>query len=409
MSLCFTPIVFVLLSLLAGSSAAQSLITVDDSGGADFSSISDALAAASPGDRILVAEGQYAAFTLDKAVTLVGEGAGELPQVSGLVLVTTTSGATISTLQFERLHVLGAAGTVLFEGVTVVQPALAPCPATLVEASERVAFSVCNLLGGPGDSACTSAGIEVRTSFVLLTDCIIVGGVGADDALDAGDGAPGVLFQAGATADVVHSIVTGGAGGRATAPGGMGGDGGPALRVMSGASARVLTHDDHDLFAGAGGVGSVPGALAPYTLDGAGTLLSSSATYVPPSFDPLLTLTFSAPELAFQRLLVDDEFGLKMILKLFGEPGEQQVVVGSLVRAAFTIPSVVDGLVWLDPSAAFLLAPVTSLGLKVPVSFSFPLPVSPQLAGIGATFQTFSATGGSPPWRATPPTWLVLD
>ena len=99
----------------------------------------------------------------------------------------------------------------------------------------------------------------------------------------------------------------------------------------------VLTHDDHNLYAGTGGAGSVPGADAPYTVDGAGTLLSSGATYVPPSFDPLLTHTLASPELAFLRLIEDDEFGSKMILKLFGEPGESQLLVGSLVPAAFTV------------------------------------------------------------------------
>jgi hypothetical protein len=394
---------------LAAPAAPQALLTVDDSGGADYTGIAEALAAAAPGDRILVAAGQYAAFTLDKAVVLVGEGAGALPQVAGLVLVTTTAGGTISTLGLERLHVQGAAGTVLIEDVNVIRPALAPCPAVLVEDSERVAFAGCSMQGGPGDPNCSPPGVEVRDSVVLLTDCVITGGRGANDPLDPGDGAPGVLLQAGADVDVVHSVVTGGTGGKATAPGGTGGGGGPGLRVLAGAAARVLTHDDHNLYAGDGGAGSVPGSIAPFTADGDGVLLSSGATWVPPAFDPALALSFALPELAFLRVVYDDEFGPKQILKLFGVAGEPQVVVGSLVPAAFTAPALVDGLVWLDPGVAFLLAPVSALGLKVPVNFSFLLPPNPLLAGLGATFQAFSDTGGSPPWRATPPSWIVLD
>ncbi len=401
--------VIALLALLAAPATPQSLLTVDDSGGADFTTIADALAAAAPGDRILVLEGDYAAFTLDKQVVLVGEGAGPIPRVTGMVLVTTPAGATVAHLQLQRLHVLGAAGTLLLDNVTVQDAQQSGCPTTLVEASERVAFQGCDLVGAPGSATCHSEGVVVRGSSVLLTDCVVIGGRGANDPLAAQDGRPGVLTEDGAVVDVVHCVVRGGDGGKATQPGGAGGDGGPALRVSAGTQVRVLTHDDHNLYAGLGGTGSVPGADAPFTLDGAGVLLSSGATYVPPTFDPALALTFAAPELAFLRVVYDDEFGPKQVLKLFGVPGEPQVVVGSLVPAAFTVPTLVDGLVWLDPGAAFMLVPVTALGLKVPVNFSFTLPANPLLAGLGAVFQAFSATGGSPAWRATPPSWIVLD
>jgi len=402
----------VLLVLLRGAAAAQSLITVDDSGGADFTSIADALAAAAPGDRILVQAGDYAAFTLDKNVVVVGEGSGEIPQVSGLVLVTTTSGATVVNLQLQRLHVQGAAGTLLFDMVIVRDEQLSGCPTTLVEASERVAFQRSSLNGAAGSATCASEGLVARSSYVLLADCTVEGGRGASDPLAGQDGRPGVLSEDGAVVDAVHCIVRGGDGGKGTQPGSTGGDGGPALRVTSGTQMRVITHDDHNLFGGlggAGGVGGVPGSVAPYTVDGAGTLLSSGATYVPPTFDPALDLAFVTPELAFMRVVDGDQIQPTRIIKLYGVPGESQMVLGSLVPAAFTVPGLVDGLVWLDPGTAFFFVPATTLGLKAPVNFSFVLPVNPALAGLGATFQAFSETGGAPPWRATPPVWIVLS
>lgn len=48
-----------MLVIAYGSSARGATITVDDSGGADYTSIGEALAAAASGDTVLVADGTY--------------------------------------------------------------------------------------------------------------------------------------------------------------------------------------------------------------------------------------------------------------------------------------------------------------------------------------------------------------
>jgi len=65
-----TAAVPLLLSLFASSAAASTWV-VDDSGGADFTTIQAAVDAASPGDVLLVQAGSYAAFTLDRDLSIL--------------------------------------------------------------------------------------------------------------------------------------------------------------------------------------------------------------------------------------------------------------------------------------------------------------------------------------------------
>ncbi len=394
---------------LAGPATAQVFHTVDAQGGADFTSIGAAIAAAAPGDRILVAAGNYAAFTLDRHVVLLGASTGPRPKVAGLTVVSVPAGAFVANLELQRLAVLNSFGTLRFENVFVFDATLGACPSALVQDSERVVFESCFFIGQDGTAACDTEGLVVRGAYVVVSDTNVFGGKGyRGDPAGGRDGRPGLLVEAGAVVDVPHSLVIGGAGGNGLA-GLPGGDGAPAMRILPGCLVRAVSHPDHGMAGGAGGLGSPPGAAATYTVDGGGTVTLSSITMVPAAIDPALAASFPVPEQAFLRMIESDDGGRKEILKLFGTPGQPQLVLASLVPAAITAPALVDGLVWLDPGTAFLIAPVIALGLEDPVNFSFPLPSAPALLGTSAVFQAFSQVGGSPPWRATNPSWILLD
>ncbi len=75
----------VLLALLLPSVAGAGTLVVDASGGGDFPDLPPAIAAAAPGDTIVVRDGVYSAFTVGKPLVLVAE-AGQTPAAAAAVV-----------------------------------------------------------------------------------------------------------------------------------------------------------------------------------------------------------------------------------------------------------------------------------------------------------------------------------
>jgi hypothetical protein len=102
--------------LLAG------VITVDDSGGADFLDLPEAVAAASPGDTLLVHPGTYSAFAIDtKPLTVLGLAAGQV-QVLGESLVYSVAAQTmvvLCRLDFEHLTLSSCTGPVVLDELRI--------------------------------------------------------------------------------------------------------------------------------------------------------------------------------------------------------------------------------------------------------------------------------------------------
>ncbi|WP_193746363.1 right-handed parallel beta-helix repeat-containing protein [Demequina aestuarii] len=80
------------LTLVSATTASAATLTVDDDGPADFASISAAVAAATPGDVVTVAAGSYTEdVTVDKQLSIVGDGAGTTSVVGDWLLSAPTS------------------------------------------------------------------------------------------------------------------------------------------------------------------------------------------------------------------------------------------------------------------------------------------------------------------------------
>jgi hypothetical protein len=121
------PIVSVFSIALLSTSALGGVITVDDSGGADFLDLPPAVAAAQDGDTILVHPGLYSAFALQaKSLTILGLASGQV-RVFGLStvsLVPAGSDVALVDLDVDFLHLLDAPGTIVLDGVRVLGPTL---------------------------------------------------------------------------------------------------------------------------------------------------------------------------------------------------------------------------------------------------------------------------------------------
>jgi hypothetical protein len=113
--------------LLAAPSRAD-VITVDDDGGADFGDMPQAVAAAAPGDTLLVHPGQYSSFTIDaKPLTVLGLASGQVivAGTSRVTGVTAPSRVVLCQVDFERLALSGNSGAVILDEVRVFGPEVA--------------------------------------------------------------------------------------------------------------------------------------------------------------------------------------------------------------------------------------------------------------------------------------------
>ncbi len=400
----------VLALLIAGPVlSAQMTWSVDAGGGGDFLEIADALASplVADGDTLHVSTGTYAGFTLDRDLTIVGDDVK--PQVTGPVTVQTPAGATLSRLRVPSLHLLGCQGVVLLHRMRVAGVAGGASPTFLIENCQTVLSGGGLHQGKPGDGTGASPGLIIRASDVWAWQGNTIGGAGFGAALLAEDGAPGIVVESGSTVRLSHLDASGGAGGTSTFAGGTGGDGAPALRIEPGATCIVAGHDDSPLLPGAGGGGAFPGQPAPFAIDGGGDLTLSGLGPTP--LDPALTVTVPDPLISFLRMLplADPEPAPDEKLQVYGPPGQFLWLLGSLVPAHFTLPGLVDGPLYLDPTTAFLFIPVTALTLENPVTLEFEVPENPSLTGVVAHFQAFADREANAPWQATNPVHIVVN
>ncbi len=259
------------LAALAPASAAQANVwVVDDTPGpgVDFADVAPAVAAASPGDLVLVKAGTYGAVTIVGGLALIAEN-GASVLVASLTVENVPAGEQVLVRGIDvdgcLTRVRSCAGHVRFEDCTLgtVNP-LFPMFSdgqTRVEDSARVSFLRCTILGACAISAPTiletGAALVVRSSQVHLFDC----------AIESGD-----FFGAGAFVDRSFAFFSG-----CSIEGGFGwdgdcfsppADGAAGLWIDPGADPEAVYLLDTTLVGGAGGAdpcsfGSGPGAPGP--------------------------------------------------------------------------------------------------------------------------------------------------
>ena len=287
------PIAPLCLALLLPSAAAGQVLVVDDGGGADFTAIQDAVAAAAEGGTVLVKAGSYDGVAIDgKALTVVAE-AGQAVQLGGAVTVTNlAAGQTVvlhglaassAPKKLEaRLEITDCAGDVWVEdcafsaaaGFELATSPISPEPVAVVRNSDRVSLTRCTLKGtdglAGGFSVVHAGGALLAVdSDVALYECDLQGGRGSDAFVNpvdlvfpGGQGGRGAEVQGGALF-VSGSSVRGGDGGSGlsfvwSCP--AAGDGGDGLLLASGAP-QATSLDT--LFAGGAAGPSPPSGCSP--------------------------------------------------------------------------------------------------------------------------------------------------
>lgn len=235
---------------------------VDDSGGAgvNFTDIGSAIAAASPGDRVLVRDGTYAAFTLDKGLFVLGTG---LVQTGNVTVTGVPQGsvAALANLRTRQISVNACGGPVLFDSIlaTTTPAAIfssAQYDLAVVIASLDVRFQRCELIAPAMNTANFPGadGLVVSGSRVELSSSRVQGGNGGkvpnSGCWEGNKGGTGLVLQNGARVHAARSSGLGGNGSNGTNLCGMeGGDGGHGAWIDA-TSSCVIAGISTDSFRG---------------------------------------------------------------------------------------------------------------------------------------------------------------
>jgi hypothetical protein len=411
------------LVLLALPAAARAgVLVVDISGGGEYTSLHEALAAAQDGDTLLLRPGDYTALfqefvITDRSLTLAADGTGDV-QIGGLKVVQTVAGKRV-VLRGLRADTFTGLGT--GEGLRV-------------QGGEVLAED-CRFKGHDGAVAVVNTaavGVRVDSGHVVLARCAVEGGRGADTSaafgLPARAGAAGVSVSASARASAYGGTLTGGAGGNAILGGTVevGAAGGPGVFATNG----LLFLAGTTVSGGAGGFGdAVPGSPTDYAggdavhLEGGCDLAQLGVTLVPgaggqivgrgtgPTGDaldgPLSTVTTHAGPYRSYALGDPTPEGEAVQLEYSGLPGDLLAIFVAPAPATLPLPAK-QGL-WHLGAPLFgpylLSAPSGTLSLSIPIAGA-------GLGPDGAVLlyeQIFVKPASGPALLSSPSTHLIVD
>ena len=367
--------------------AAQNVHTVDDSGGADFLTIEQAIFAASDGDLILVHEGAYVGCRISgKSLTVVAADGPGTVEVQNFFLFNPTGTIAVDSLAADQqvilrglrtntapftenevaAYVVNCEGPVLFEDCELRNTS--GVALDVFNASVTVQRSVIDAGGSQYDAFINEylsrPGIEADDATVFLHDCDVRGSVGPDaqqqpfgPVSPPGPGGSAIFARFGSRVFVFGSTLTGGDGGSGTATfcfdGKSGGNG-----ITTQATSLVRLRDT-TVEAGVAGVGG-PGCGLGDGLDGV-PLFGNPDTF---EMLPGLSYPFSISSPVRE--------GETVLVTYSGEPGDVAfMAISESLRPGFYLPA---------RSSALHLGPFTSVVMLDPVppsgtrTLSIPIP-----------------------------------
>ncbi|MBC8451481.1 MAG: hypothetical protein H8D72_02100 [Planctomycetes bacterium] len=400
--------------------------------GADFGELGEAIAAAQPGDVVLVAAGDYEGFgslVVDKPLTILGSGsastryvanvksifelpvplrvenlqAGEEVRVAGLGLRCFSFGGYANV----AVVVENCAGPVVLADVVHDGTSVIVSTEGLVQirSSQQVTLDDCRFVAMNGDNQTTTPALVVDSSTVYVNDCALVGDdASAFSVFVVPPGAPAIVALQ-SELRLSRTLVRGGDGaGSGFIPTPMVSSGGPGIEAV-GSQVFVRGGAGNLLRGGAGGwdpVGSTPlsgsggpaanldigsvltttsdsGLLSGVDGDGAFTtpLSTGAGSWLPQPF-ALATLESSASLVAPGSLVAFEQSG---------EPGSTGLTFFGFAQAlAFEPPGIFGPLVLPLSSLSFLAPSV--LDAAGSTSQSVPVPASSAFVGVTVLVQT---------------------
>ncbi len=376
--------------LLLAAPAWSTTWIVDDDGGAGvhFTSIAAALAAAAPGDVLLVHPGTYGGFTVSANVVIVGVTGGV--NVTGHVVVQAIPSGTRAALAgldlapFRDLTISGSPGAVLVDACTVPGGSVrvigcADVRLRGVTVAGRAGFPGTTLGGGDGFDA-----LFVEASRVEVVESDLRGGRGGDclfcqtDSGYGGYGGHGIRVEDASSVHAARTYARGGDGGNASTGflfvGAYGGDGGDGVFVGGGSVLLVSGLPTHTIQHGAAGtasgLGAVNGSAGRGVQGTSGTTARISGASVSSIAD--LVPEFPSPADPAMNLIDVPVPGGPATFRITGPPGSTvQIVLGRRPEIVPT-PGLQEDVLVL-PGRTFNLGTIDGTGVK---SVLFHLPAT---------------------------------
>jgi hypothetical protein len=388
---------FALAFLLAAAPAVTAdVLIVDGNGGAAFTTIQAAVTSAVDGDVILVKSfDAYGSFSIANLSLIVMADAGANVTLQGSVTIQNLSAdrrVVISGLSVygqadlgSGLNVANNQGAVrlqdcLFQGADNLTCQFNPFvgagrPGVRVQGSVDTAFDGCLLVGGNGMGGAYGGpcyiggtggdGIYAFESTIVLTNCVLQGGMGGNATFDGlgGDGGPGFHSKD-------YRVVASGCLFRG-GPGGIGydffpiegyGNGGTGLIVDANCSAHLL---DNEYEGGAAGMSAfgVPGS------PGVGQMLQGPGLFFAGSAHPLVASPAAVRE------------GESLSLSFSGAPGDVAMLMLHVTPNVFVLNNF-GGALLLD--LPLLLGPLTFGAIPASGTLSASVPIPELGPGIDA-------------------------
>lgn len=320
---------------LAGSARAHVYLVDDTPGpGVQFNSIVAAVAAAHPGDVLLVRPGNYLTFEVSEGITIFGIDGGaavhggytvrDLP-ANQVFRAVRLSAVPILVGSLPHLTITNCEGTVILDhsGILGLASATNSRDVRIRDSSFR----------GPGGQfeghGSAGEGFYVNASRVEFVDCTLTGGnaLGPPMSVVLGVGGAGLAISDGAEVHISRSTLRGGTGGSSTSVevGGAGGDG---LRVIGSSLERcrvLVTGTPAHVFEGAaGGMGSLaPGVAGTGIAATSSDMRLSGVTIVGTSFDPECVVVHPGRFDPLLEKLGGAQIGAPLPFAVRGVPGSQ--------------------------------------------------------------------------------------
>jgi predicted outer membrane repeat protein len=417
-SSCALVLAFVLVAPAARGGGAR---IVDAPALPPFYSLQDAVNAATDGDTILVATGQYEPFTItNKSVSIVSV-PGHVVFIDGTIRVNDLAagrsvllsglegrGKTQPNQSDPGLIVSSCQGHVRVEGCKLTGGLGGPKDfsetygdgghGVVLQASPQVVFSHCTLTGGTGNGNlncydCTGGdggfGVRVNLSAPAFYQCTLQGGHGGSVGGQGGNGGHAV-WQGNTFVFAAGSELRGGGGGRGDDfLAGVGGDGGNGLLVNATGTADLLDNTCVGGAAGTSGAGSAYNGHPGAPIGGSGTVHQHVG---------------EARSAAANRLWLD---GFDLHVTVAGVPGDK-VWLRVATRPAWWFQASLPG-VHLVANAPVPMAPAGVIPASGSLSVTLPITDLVGQADRLLYLQALGFDAFGDAWLGSPMHTLVLD